>query len=177
MPAFMSTSARTARSEPFRFFRLWPWLGYCAARQLHREDRALARLARHGHVATHHARELAGDGEAEAGSTEVLRGRGIGLGEFFEQLCLLPRGHADAGVGDGKLDEVAAIAHLTCRKLDLAPFGELARIAEEIEQDLSQPHGVHGQCAEVLLSVNDEAVLVLLGKLSGGANDIVDQRG
>jgi hypothetical protein len=30
------------------------------------------------------------------------------------------------------------------------------------------------QCAEVLLGVNDEAVLVLLGKLSGSADDIVD---
>jgi hypothetical protein len=36
--------------------------------------------------------------------------------------------------------------------------------------------GVHGQCAEVRLGVNDEAVLVLLRKLSGGADDIVDQR-
>jgi hypothetical protein len=30
-----------------------------ATRQAHREYRALARLARHGHVATHHGRELA----------------------------------------------------------------------------------------------------------------------
>jgi hypothetical protein len=51
-----------------------------------------------------------------------------------------------------------------------------ARIAEEIEQYLPQPHGVHGQCAEVLLGVNDEAVLVLLGKLSGRADDLVHQR-
>jgi hypothetical protein len=34
---------------------------------------------------------------------------------------------------------------------------------------------VHGQCPEVLLGVNDEAVLVLLGKLSGGAEDILDR--
>src|SRR5215813_12123868 len=59
---------------------------------------------------------------------------------------------------------------------DLAFLGELAGIAEEIEQDLPQPHGVDGQCAEVLLGVDDEAVLVLLGKLSGGADDVVDQR-
>src|SRR5215468_5304911 len=61
-PAFMSTSARTARSPTFRFFRLWLWLGCCAAQQPHGEHRALARLARHRHVAAHHARELAGDG-------------------------------------------------------------------------------------------------------------------
>src|SRR5215831_14112068 len=66
-PAFMRTrpSARSARSETFR--RLWLWLGCCAARQSHRKDRALARLARHRHVAAHHAGELAGDGEAEPG--------------------------------------------------------------------------------------------------------------
>ena len=67
------------------------------ARQAHRKDRALARLARHGHVAAHHARELAGDGEAEPGAAESLSGRGIGLAELLEQLCLLLRRHADAG--------------------------------------------------------------------------------
>jgi hypothetical protein len=46
-----------------------------AARQAHGEDRTFARLARHGHIATHHARELAGDGEAKAGAAEALRGR------------------------------------------------------------------------------------------------------
>ena len=40
--------------------------GWRAARQAHGEHRALARLARHRHVAAHHARELAGDGEAQA---------------------------------------------------------------------------------------------------------------
>ena len=59
---------------------------------------------------------------------------------------------------------------------DVALFRELAGIAQQIEQDLPQPHGVHGQCAEILLGVNDEAVLVLLGKLSGGADNLVDQR-
>jgi len=41
------------------------WAGWRAAQQTHGEHRALARLARHRHVAAHHARELAGDGEAE----------------------------------------------------------------------------------------------------------------
>src|SRR5262245_64270309 len=104
-----------------------------APRQAYRKHRAFAWLARHGHVATHHARELAGDGKAEPGAAEALRGRGIGLAELLEQLGLLLRGHADPGVRDGELDEVATIAHLACRKLDLACFGELARIAEEVE--------------------------------------------
>src|SRR5258708_5515543 len=76
-----------------------------------------------------------------------------------------------------KMTECAtAIAHLACRKLDLARFGELARIAEEIEKDLPQPHGVHGEDTQVLLGVDSETVLVLLGKLSGGPDDLVDQR-
>src|SRR5262249_42826897 len=54
------------------------------ARQTHREHRALARCARHSHVAAHHARELACDGKAEPRAAEVLGGRGIGLGELLE---------------------------------------------------------------------------------------------
>ena len=49
----------------------------------------------------HRAGELAGDGEAQSGSAEALRRRGVGLGEFLEQLRLLLGCHADAGVGDG----------------------------------------------------------------------------
>ena len=48
--------------------------------------------------------------------------------------------------------------------------------AQQIEQYLPQPHGVHGEDAQVLLGVDNETVLVLLGKLSGGADDLFDQR-
>jgi hypothetical protein len=146
-----------------------------AARQPHREHRALARLARHGHVATHHARELAGDGEAEAGAAKALSGRGIGLAELLEQLSLLLRSHANAGVSDRELNPVATVGDPSRPQPHLAFFGEFAGIAQQVEQNLSQPHGVYCQCAEVLLGVNDEAVLVLLGQLSGGADDLVDQ--
>jgi hypothetical protein len=62
------------------------WL---AAWQSHREYRALARLARHGHVAAHHARELAGDGKAQPRPAVAPSSQGIGLGEILEQFCLL----------------------------------------------------------------------------------------
>src|SRR5215813_4322719 len=176
MPAFMSTSARTARSQTFRFFRLRLWLGCRADRQPHREHRAFARLARHCHVATHHARELAGDGEAETGAAEALRGRGLGLAECLEQLCLLLRRHANAGIDHGQLDPVASVNHPSRSQLDLTLFGELAGITQQVEQYLPQPHGVHGEDTQVLLGVDNETVLVLLGKLSGGADDLVDQR-
>src|SRR5262249_1535785 len=47
-----------------------------AGRQAHRKDRAFARLARHRHIAAHHARELAGDGKAEPGAPVAARGQG-----------------------------------------------------------------------------------------------------
>jgi hypothetical protein len=77
--------------------------------QAHGKHRSLALLARHRHVTAHHARELAREGKAESRPAEALSGRGIGLAELLEQLSLLFRSHADAGVGDGKLDEAAAI--------------------------------------------------------------------
>src|SRR5262249_23779030 len=80
-----------------------------APRQAHGEHRALARLARHGHVAPHHARELARDGKAEPSAAETLRDRGISLAELLEQLSLLLRGHADAAVRDLELDPAASV--------------------------------------------------------------------
>src|SRR5262245_29111780 len=96
-----------------------------AARQAHRECRTLSRLARHGHVATHHARELAGDGKAQPGAAKVLSGRSVSLAELLEQLCLLLRGHADAGVGDRELDPVATVGDPARPQRDLALLGEL----------------------------------------------------
>src|SRR5262249_56561268 len=102
------TSLHIIRS-PRRRGRFWP-LCVRAPWQAHGEHRAFAVLARHSHVATHHARELARDGETEPRAAELLRSRGIGLGELLEQLSLLLPGHAHTSVGDGELDEVAAIA-------------------------------------------------------------------
>jgi hypothetical protein len=60
-----------------------------AAGQAHRKDRTFTRLARHGHVTAHHARELPGDGKPEPRPAEALSGRRIGLAELLEQLGLL----------------------------------------------------------------------------------------
>src|SRR5262245_22701585 len=112
------------------------------AGQSHGEHRALARLARNRHVAAHHARELAGDGKAQSGAAEFLRGRGLGLAELREQLAELLCRHADAGIGDRELDEVATVDDFAGAQRDLALLGELAGIAQEVEQDLPQPHRI-----------------------------------
>src|SRR5262249_60629546 len=45
------------------------------SREAHRKDRTLARLARHGHVAAHHACELAWYGRSEPRAAEAPRQR------------------------------------------------------------------------------------------------------
>jgi hypothetical protein len=77
----------------------WGSVRICAGGQAHRKHRTLARLACYCHIAAHHPRELARDSEPEPRSPEALSGRGIGLAELLEQLCLLLRGHPDAGAG------------------------------------------------------------------------------
>ena len=141
-------------------------------RQPHREHRAFAGLARDRHVAAHHAGKLARDGKAQAGAAEALRGRGVGLGEFLEQFRLLLGRHADAGVGDGELDEARAVARPARGKLHLARVGELAGIAEQIEQDLAQPHRIDGERPEILLLLDQQAILVLFGQLPSGADNV-----
>jgi hypothetical protein len=85
-------------------------VGIRPAGQAHRKDRTFVRLARHGHVAAHHASELAREGKAEPRPAVTARGQGIRLSEFLEQLRLLFGGQADAGIGNGKLDPVASLA-------------------------------------------------------------------
>ena len=65
---------------------------------------------------------------------------------------------------------------LLARSLTSPSFVNLQALLRRFEQNLPQPHGVHGDGAEILLSVDDKAVLVLLGELACGADDLVDQR-
>jgi hypothetical protein len=69
-----SPSREGSFKQPRRHGRLWR-LCVRAARQAHCKSRAFARLARHCHVAAHHAGELAANGKAETGAAEALRRR------------------------------------------------------------------------------------------------------
>src|SRR5260221_13208629 len=71
------------------------WSGWRATRQAYGEHRPFARFARHGHVAAHHAGELAREGKAEPRSAVAPRGQGIGMGEFLKKFRLLFGGQAD----------------------------------------------------------------------------------
>ena len=88
----MSCPRRTPRL-PGRLFEIGGVAGsswrlcVLASRQAHREHRAFAWLARHGHVTAHHARELAGESKAQPRPAEALSGCGIGM--TAEQLAKL----------------------------------------------------------------------------------------
>src|SRR5262249_6341116 len=92
MPAFMPWNnsaqfpSRLLLRAEVEFLGTGPLAGIGTDRQTHYKHRTFAQFARRRHIATHHARELAGDGEAETGAAEALRGRGIDLAEFLEQL-------------------------------------------------------------------------------------------
>jgi hypothetical protein len=58
---------------------------------------------------------------------------------------------ADAAIRDRKLDPVASIRHLAHSERHLAFFRELAGIAQQVEQNLLEPHGVHVERAHVSL--------------------------
>src|SRR5262249_15405018 len=68
-------------------------------------------------------------------------------------------------------------ATLRTRSATSPSFVNLQGVAQEIEQDLLEPHRVRGERAQVLLRFDNEAVLVLLGELTGGADDLVDEAG
>jgi hypothetical protein len=83
--------------------------------------------------------------------------------------------HPDAAIRDRELDPVLTVHHLSHPQRDLTLFRELAGIAQEIEQNLLEPHGIRVEFAQILLRFDDEVVLVLPGKLSRGADDLIDE--
>src|SRR5205807_9033100 len=78
---------------------------YVRLRQIQRKRGADAFLARHADLAAQQARDLAADGEAEAGAAVLAGGRGVGLLERLEDDALLLLGDADAGIDDAERDD------------------------------------------------------------------------
>jgi hypothetical protein len=97
---------------------------------------------------TRHALDQApGDREPQSGSTEPPCGRGIRLSEGVEDEPAFVVGNADACVLHGDIqrhrlrrDRFGVDTHR-----DLAPLGELDRVADQIEDDLADSPGVADQ--------------------------------
>ena len=147
-----------------------------AARQANCKDRALAGLARHRHVAAHHACELARDGKAETCAAVAPRGRGICLGEFLEQLRLLFGVRPMPVSATASSTQSRPSATLRTRRATSPSFVNLQALLNRLSRICRSRMGSRVERAEVLLRFDDEAVLVLLGELSRSADNLVNQR-
>jgi hypothetical protein len=77
------------------------------------------------------------EGKSEPRAAEALRCGGVGLAELLEQLSLLLRRHANAGVSDRELDPVPTICNHARPQPDLAFLGELAGIAQQMPIEIA----------------------------------------
>ena len=104
-------------------------------------------------------------------------GRAVGLREFLEQPPHLLLGHADAGVGHGNRDPVAAIGVLPARgDGDGAFLGELVGVARQVEQRLPEAGLVGVDRAEVRRAIDDDAIGVLRRHRLDRLGHVLDQR-
>jgi hypothetical protein len=119
------------------------------------------------------------------------KGQGICLGEFLEQFGLLFGGQADGYGGTGlgaRADDgwrpVSATASSTqsrpsatlrTRRATSPSFVNLQALLSRLSRICLSLMASRVERAQVLLGFDDEAVLVLLGELSGGADDLIDK--
>ena len=86
-------------------------------------------------------------------------------------------GHADTCVGDGEVDPPPpGLAYGGHAQANRACLGELTGVAQQVEQDLAQPHVVGVYRADPVGTVQLERVVVLLGERPGRAEHLVDDR-
>ncbi|MBK7991563.1 MAG: hypothetical protein IPK05_17995, partial [Comamonadaceae bacterium] len=98
---------------------------------------------------------------------KLARRRGIHLAERLEQPVQPVDGNADAGVADRTEQQGHAIATLAPAKMDadFAAGGELHRVADQVDENLTQPGGVaeNGARDRVIDPVQEVQTLVACG--------------
>src|SRR5262249_19813052 len=106
--------------------------------QGHGESSPLPERAFHFDVAAHHIAESPADHQTQTGASEPACDRGVSLAERSEQLVHLFRRDSDARVRDLENNLFAAYSRLPDHlQSDVSVLGELAGIAEQIEQTLA----------------------------------------
>ena len=133
-----------------------------------------------GGVAAHQPGDLPGNRQAQAGAAELPGRRGVGLGERLEELGRLLGRHADARVGDGKADPLApglGLGLTDHREPHGALFGELAGVAQQVQQALAEPRDVVEETIGSALADDLHGVAVLGGERLGGQPHLLDQVG
>ena len=130
-------------------------------RQIEREGAAHARRAAQLDLAAEQVRELAADGEAEAGAAVFAAGAGVGLLERLEDDLLLLRRDADAGVRDLEGDDGGRVAQ---HRMVGAPAAGRRRDREPHAALVGELEGVRQQVLQHLLQalrVGDDAAIEL----------------
>ncbi len=105
------------------------------------ERRAGAERAVDADTAAHGVDDAPGNCQTEARAVEPAGAADVALLELSEHPFLLLGRDADAGVADQEPDVVAARATLD-QDADAALFGELDRVAGEVQQHLPQPRRI-----------------------------------
>ena len=105
-------------------------------RQREPERRALAFAALDADLAVHQVDQVAADRQAEAGAAEAPRRRAVGLRERREQALSGLVRNADAGVANADV-QAPRVVHADGDD-DLAAFGELDGVGQQVGQHLAQ---------------------------------------
>ena len=142
------------------------------------EGAAPARLALDGDVAAHHPAEPPAHRQAETGPAVPARRGRVGLGEGLEQPRELLGRHADARVAHAEHHPVLAVGRLAGhRQRDRPALGELAGVAQEVEQGLAHLRQVRVHRADLVGAAHVQAVGVLRGQRLDHGGDVADQAG
>lgn len=139
--------------------------------------------------------QFAADGEAEAGATIFARGAGVGLLEGLEDVLLLLRSDADAGVLDGEADDSRGLAEYGVVRapaggghvhahFHFAVRGEFHGVGEQVLENLLEPlrvavHGLRQVGGELhaegqVLCLGDVPEVPVDGVAQLGEGDLLD---
>ncbi len=135
-------------------------------RQLEMEAAARARRALDTDLAAHQPHQFAADREAEPGATVATGGGAVGLREGIEDLLLGGGIDTDPGVRDleGQVQMDAIVLGERDADPDLAAFGELDGVAEQVEQHLAEVvHIAENAERDVLVDHVGQLELLVLG--------------
>ena len=113
-------------------------------RQADQEGRPLAEAALHLDRAREPLHDEAADRQAQARAAVLPAGGGVLLGEGLEEAVEVVGADAETGVADGQLQHGAVdpgerLVADACGQRDPARFGELHRVAEEVDHHLADP--------------------------------------
>src|ERR1039458_1184982 len=141
------------------------------------ERRPLAQLALRAQRAAHHLAELAADRQSQARPAVFPRGGCIGLHERAVQPVQLLRAHADTGVRHPELHPVRAFAPgAPGLQTDQTVFGELAGVAQQVEQYLTHASLVAQHGAQRFGARHFQPVAIIFQQRADGAYGVVNQR-